>query len=275
MVAAWGLRQSFDFEGQAVACDTLGEGEPVVLIHGTPFSSYVWRDIARQLANSRKVYLFDLLGYGQSEMAEGQDVSLGVQNRVLAALLQHWDLERPQVIAHDFGGATALRAHLLDGCDYDRLLLIDPVAIRPWGSPFVQHVRRHEEAFAGVPDYMQTAILQAYIRGAVHRPISDDKLESYLAPWLGAFGKPAFYRQIAQMDTKYTDEIQGRYNTIRCPVRLLWGSEDEWIPIERGHELAGMIPDCEFVEIPGSKHLMQEDAPEAIVAAALRFFAGS
>lgn len=275
MAADWSLRQSFDFDGQAVAYDTLGEGDPVVLIHGTAFSSYVWRNIARELARDRKVYLFDLLGYGQSEMADGQDVSLGVQNRLLAALLRHWDLERPKVIAHDFGGATALRAHLLDGCEYDRLLLIDPVAIRPWGSPFVQHVRRHEEAFAGVPDYMQRAILQAYIRGAVHRPISDDELEPYLAPWLGALGKPAFYRQIAQMDIKFTDEIQDRYSSIRCPVTLLWGTEDAWIPIERGHELAGMIPDCEFVEVPGSGHLMQEDAPEAIVAAALRFFAGS
>jgi len=48
------------------------------------------------------------------------------------------------------------------------------------------------------------------------------------------------------------------------------GTEDEWIPIERGRELAAMIPNCEFTEIPGSGHLMQEDAPEAIVSAALR-----
>jgi pimeloyl-ACP methyl ester carboxylesterase len=166
----WRLTKSFDFNGQHVACETLGNGEPIVLIHGTPFSSYVWRSIARELARDYKVYLFDLLGYGQSEKTEGQDVSLGVQNILLAALLRHWGLERPKVIAHDFGGATALRAHLLDGCEYDRLLLVDPVAIRPWGSSFVQHVRCHEIAFAGMPDYLHRAVLQAYIRGAVHRP---------------------------------------------------------------------------------------------------------
>ena len=64
-----------------------------------------------------------------------------------------------------------LRAHLLDGCDYARLLMFDAVAIRPWGSPFVQHVRQHEAAFAGVPEYLQRAILAAYIRGAIARPI--------------------------------------------------------------------------------------------------------
>ncbi|MEJ2626194.1 MAG: alpha/beta fold hydrolase, partial [Pseudolabrys sp.] len=198
MESRWSLSKRFDYSGQSVAYDSFGQGEPVVLVHGTPFSSYVWRNIAREFARDRKVYVFDLLGYGQSEQADGQDVSLGIQNGVMAALLRHWRLERPKVIAHDFGGATALRAHLLDGCEYDRLLLFDPVAIRPWGSPFVQHVRNHEAAFAGVPDYLQRAILRAYIRGAIHRPISDEELEPYLAPWLGPAGQPAFYRQIAQ-----------------------------------------------------------------------------
>ena len=271
----WRLTKSFDFNGQSVAFDRFGTGDPVVLIHGTPFSSYVWRSIARELARDYEVHVFDLLGYGQSEKAEGQDVSLGVQNTVLAALLRHWRLDRPKVIAHDFGGATALRAHLLDGCDYEKLLLFDPVAIRPWGSPFVQHVRNHEIAFAGVPEYLHRAILQAYIRGAVHRPISEAELEPYLAPWLGPVGQPAFYRQIAQMDMKYTDEVQDRYGTIRCPVKLLWGAEDQWIPVERGRELASMIPNCDCSEIAGSGHLMQEDAPEAIIAAAMRFFASS
>jgi pimeloyl-ACP methyl ester carboxylesterase len=271
----WRLTKRFDFNGQSVAFDRFGTGDPVVLIHGTPFSSYVWRSIARELARDYEVHVFDLLGYGQSEKAEGQDVSLGVQNTVLAALLRHWRLDRPKVIAHDFGGATALRAHLLDGHDYDRLLLFDPVAIRPWGSPFIQHVRNHEIAFAGVPEYLHRAILQAYIRGAVHRPISEAELEPYVAPWLGPVGQPAFYRQIAQMDMKYTDEVQDRYGTIRCPVKLLWGAEDQWIPVERGRELASMIPNCDCSEIAGSGHLMQEDAPEAIIAAAMRFFASS
>ncbi len=271
MTTAWSLARVFSFAGQRVAWDVLGDGPPLVLVHGTPFSSYVWRDIAPRLARTHRVFLFDLLGYGQSEMHDGQDVSLGVQNRVLAALLDHWEISRPSVLAHDFGAATALRAHLLNGCDYSRLLMFDAVAIRPWGSPFVQHVRQHEAAFAGVPDYLQRAILAAYIRGAIARPMSDAELEPYLAPWLGPVGQPAFYRQIAQMDLKFTDEVQGRYGDIRCPVTLLWGVKDEWIPVARGRELAVMLGTA-LAEIPQAGHLMQEDAPEAIVAAALHFF---
>ena len=266
------LTRTFAFEGQTVAYDRLGDGPPVVLVHGTPFSSFVWRSIARELARSHSVFVYDLLGYGQSVKRIGQDVSLGIQNRLLAALLNHWALERPYVIAHDFGGATALRAHLLDGRDYAKLILIDPVAVRPWGSPFVQHVRRFEDAFAGVPDYIQRAILRAYIQGAAHKPLGGEVLDSYIEPWLGPIGQPAFYRQISQMDQRYTDEVQDAYGALRCPCLLLWGAADQWIPIDRGRVLARLIPGCELIEIADCGHLMQEDAPEAIVAAALRFF---
>src|SRR5579862_9290439 len=98
MTANWSLRRTFSFKGQRIAYDLIGEGPPLVMVHGTPFSSYVWRHIARELVRERQVVLFDLLGYGQSQMRAGQDVSLGVQNRVLAALLRHLELARPDVI---------------------------------------------------------------------------------------------------------------------------------------------------------------------------------
>ncbi len=268
----WSLGQRFDHQGQTIAYDIIGDGDPIVLVHGTPFSSYVWRRIAPELAHSRRVYLYDLPGYGQSEKRDGQDVSLGVQNGVFAALLDHWGLKNPDVIAHDFGAATVLRAHLLNGCDYRKLLLFDAVAIRPWGSPFVQHVRDNEQAFAGVPDYLQRAILRAYIGTAIHRDISDKDIDPYIAQWTGEVGQPAFYRQIAQMDLRYTDEVEDRYQDLRCPTLLLWGAEDQWLPLEQGRKFASRIPQCEFRAIVGSGHLMQEDAPEAIISAALSFF---
>ncbi|WP_395603108.1 alpha/beta fold hydrolase [Pseudomonas sp. B21128] len=54
-------------------------------------------------------------------------------------------------------------------------------------------------------------------------------------------------------------------------VQILWGEEDQWIPIERGRALHNMIPGSQFHPIPNAGHLVQEDAPEAIVAALLRF----
>lgn len=257
-------------EGNTIRWGMLGSGPPLVAIHGTPFSSQVWRRIVPLLADRRTVYFFDLAGYGMSEMRAGQDVSLGVQNRILAALFREWDLGRPDVLAHDFGGATALRAYYLDNLRYRSLTIFDAVALAPWGSPFVQHVRQHEAAFSGMPDYMHRALLKAYLQTAAHNPLPDDAFDVYSRPWLGPIGQPAFYRQIAQMDQKYTDEVQGQYGRMDCPVQVLWGEKDEWIPHERGETLAALISDQPLLSVANAGHLVQEDRPEIIVAAVLK-----
>lgn len=93
----------------------------------------------------------------------------------------------------------------------------------------------------------------------------------YMEPWLGVDGQSAFYRQIAQMDDRYTNEIEDRYGEVRCPVTIIWGEQDEWIPYKRGQTLAERIPNAGFHLISGASHLVQEDAPEAIVAIVLNF----
>ena len=263
------LDRNFHFDSRKVAWAKFGSGSPLVLVHGTPFSSQVWRRIAPQLVNRWTIYVFDLLGYGASEMEEGQDVSLGVQNRLLAALFKEWGLDRPDVLAHDFGAATALRGYFLNGLRYRTLTMFDAVALAPWGSPFVAHVRKHEAAFTGLPAYAHDALLRAYLQGAAYRPLNEDALEVYMRPWQGTTGQAAFYRQIAQMDQCYTDEIEKLYEPLDCPVTILWGEEDKWIPMERGEALASALSQRPLIRVPDAGHLVQEDAPEAIVAAML------
>jgi len=263
------LTETFAHNGNAVAWGQIGNGPPLVLIHGTPFSSQVWRRIAPLLASRFTVYFFDLIGYGQSEKREDQDVSLNVQNDLLAALFAHWNLDQPEVLAHDFGGATAMRAWHLNGLRYSRLTIFDAVVVRPWGSPFVAHVREHEAAFAGMPPYMHDALLRAYLQTAAYQPLSDEAFEVYMKPWLGEIGQPAFYRQIAQMDQAQTDEVQDQYGPMECDIRVLWGDKDDWIPLERGQEFADLIAGGQITQIVNAGHLVQEDAPEVLVAAML------
>lgn len=261
----WTLTQQFDSPFGTIVYDAFGAGDPLVMIHGTPFSSHVWRKFTPILAETHRVYVYDLVGYGQSEKRESQDVSLAVQSQALAALLDFWRIERPTIIVHDFGGATTLRAHILEQRDYKFIILIDPVAIAPWGSPFVRHVRQHFDAFAGVPAYIHDGILDAYIQDAAHQPLSAETLNAYKAPWTGEIGQAAFYRQIAQMDQRYTDDVQPHYPAIRCPVHLLWGENDGWIPISQGRRLHDMIPGATFQAISGAAHLVQEDQPDTLM----------
>lgn len=255
------LRETFVWNGRTVAWDRFGSGPPVVFLHGTPWSSALWRPLAEALAARFTVYLWDMPGYGQSSKDAAHAVDLGTQGELFAALLTEWRLERPHIVAHDFGGAVALRARLLHGARYRSLCLVDVVALAPWGSPFFTLVKQHAEVFAQLPAAVHRGAIEAYIRGASHRGLRDDELAMLVEPWLDELGQPAFYRQIAEADERFTDEIEPLYSTIDEPTHIVWGADDTWIPIDRAHRLQSSIPGSTLAIIEGAGHLIQFDAP--------------
>lgn len=254
----------FETEDGLVAWRREGAGPPVVLCHGTPWSSRLWDGIAAALAGSHTVYRWDMLGYGESSKHAGQDVSLAAQGQALARLLGHWELDAPHVVAHDYGGAVALRAHLLHGRQYASLALVDVVALSPWGSPFFRLVHDHAQVFEQLPPHLHIALVEAYIRSASANGLADDQMSWLVAPWAGDQGQAAFYRQIAQADEAYTDEIEGRYGTLTMPVHIVWGTDDAWLPASHAHRLHELMPGSGLTLVKGAGHLIQLDAPVAL-----------
>jgi pimeloyl-ACP methyl ester carboxylesterase len=260
----WVLGQRFETGAGAIAWDSLGQGPPVVLVHGTPWSSWTWRRVARDLAERFTVYVFDLLGFGASDKRDGQDVSLAAHGQRLAALLDFWELERPAIVAHDIGGAAALRAHLLHEREVASLALVDVVALAPWGSAFYRLVGEHRPVFEQLPAAIHEGVLRAYVATAQPRPLERDLEDALIAPWLGSAGQAGFYRQIAHGDERDTDEIEPLYGQVIAPTLVVWGESDPWLPLAQGRELARRIPAARLEVLPAAGHLVQEDAPDEL-----------
>jgi len=265
-MTGWHLDERFETSAGTVAAGAIGDGPPLVLAHGWPWSSYAWHRIIPSLAETHRVYWYDMPGYGRSEKREMQRTPLDVQGEVFAEMLSHWQLKRPRVVAHDVGGATTLRAHLLHGCDYERYVLMNVVAMRPWGSEFFDHVGRHVDAFTGLPPHIHEAVVKAYIQGALVNDIPDEDFQQLVEPWLSEEGRASFYRQFAQADERYTAEIEPSFGEIRCPVQILWGEDDPWIPLARGKALGALIPHASFETWPDVGHLPQLEAPDRVFA---------
>lgn len=267
------LGRTFEWRGRTVAWDAIGDGPPLVMLHGTPWSSWLWRPIAERLAEHFRVHLYDLPGYGASSKHPEHPVGLDVQGELLAELLPRWGLERPHVIAHDIGGAVALRARLLHGARFASLALVDVVALRPWGSPFFTLVQQHAAVFEQLPTAIHRGAVEAYIRGASHRGLQDAALAALIAPWLSDEGQSAFYRQIAHADERHTTEFEGQLGDLEEPVHIVWGERDAWIPPDRADRLQDAIPHASMTTVPEAGHLIQLDAPEALEAELLRWAA--
>jgi pimeloyl-ACP methyl ester carboxylesterase len=261
------LAQEFSWRGRSVRWDRAGSGPAVVFCHGTPWSSELWRPIAEALAPFFSVHLWDMPGYGESSKHPEHRVSLDVQGELFSDLLAFWGLESPHVVAHDFGGAVALRSHLLHGSRFTTLALVDVVALRPWGSDFFRLVAEHPDVFSRLPPAVHEGALRAYIRGASHRGLTPDALDWLSSPWLDELGQAAFYRQIAQADEAYTDAIEPLYPTIDAPVLVVWGHDDAWIPVDRAHRLSQLIPGARLQVIERAGHLVQLDQPAALATA--------
>jgi pimeloyl-ACP methyl ester carboxylesterase len=210
-------------------------------------------------------------GYGESSKHAKHRVSLDLQSELFTDLLTFWELGSPHVVAHDYGGAVALRAHLLHGSAFASMALVDVVALRPWGSDFFRLVRDHAEVFTALPSAIHEGALRAYISGASHRGLTPDALDALTRPWLDEVGQAAFYRQIAQADEAYTDQIESLYPTIDVPVLVVWGRDDAWIPVDRAHRLQQLIPSAHLTVIEQAGHLIQLDQPEALTATLTRW----
>jgi pimeloyl-ACP methyl ester carboxylesterase len=261
------LTDTFSWQGRRIAWARAGSGPAVVFCHGTPFSSRVWAPYAEALTDRFTVHLWDLAGYGRSSMDPRHRVAADVHAQAFTALLEHWGLDRPHVVAHDLGGLVSLRAHLVEGATYASLFLVDVVAIPPSGSPFFRFVQGHPDLLPQLPAYIHEAIVRAYVANATHRGLPGDQVDALVEPWLAAEGQPAFYRQIADFDLGHLEDNERRLGELDLPVRILWGTEDTWIPLETGRRFAELVPGAVLTEVPQAGHLVQYDAPVALATA--------
>lgn len=266
------LGRRIEVSGGEVAYEVFGQGPPLVLVHGTPSRGFIWRNVIPALARGRKVYVYDLPGFGESERGEGQDVSIAGQGRALAELVEAWGLTQPAVAGHDIGGGISLRAHLLEGVEVERLALLDPVVLAPWGTPTLKHVQANLEAYRTMPPGPFKAIVASHLRTAVSRPLAPEAHEAYLSQWRGEEGQEAYLRKDEQLAEEDTRALEPLLAEISIPVRIFWGEEDAWLDPALGERLRRGIPGSELEVIPGAGHFVMEDAPEMIAAELSRFF---
>lgn len=259
------LTERYEWQGRQIAWGRAGDGPAVVFCHGTPWSSVLWQRVADALSDRYTVYLWDMPGYGRSSKRQDHPVDFGVQADALDALVRQWGTTDPHVIAHDFGGAVSLRAHLVCGVDLASLMLIDVVAIPPSGSPFFKFVQDNPGLLGQLPGYIHRAIVRAYIGNASSGGLRADDLDDLVKPWTGSEGQTAFYRQIIDYDEVYLRENEELLANLDVPVHIVWGEQDAWIPVERADRLHELIPHSTVSTVAGSNHLIQLDAPERLM----------
>ena len=262
-----------------IAHGAYGTGDPVVLIHGTPSSSYIWRNVLPSLVEAGyHVHLFDLLGYGLSERPADLaiDTSVTGQVPIFEGLLEHWGLSDLHVIAHDIGGGVAQRFALQSPERVRSLTMIDVVSFDSWPSK-----RTHEQMQTGLdklinaPDAVHRAHFRDWLLSTVQKKerLEKTSMQTYLDFISGPVGQGSFFQhQVMHYDPKHTNEVAPRYPELgKLPVQLIWGEDDAWQVVDWAYKLHESIPDSELHVLNECGHFAMEDQPEQIVALLVDF----
>ncbi|GAB3553377.1 pimeloyl-ACP methyl ester carboxylesterase [Actinopolyspora lacussalsi] len=268
----WALSQRIRVPGGEVAAEVFGEGPPVVLVHGAPSWSYLWRGVVPSLARNHTVYVWDLPGFGDSRLAPGVWPSIELQARTLAELVDHWGLSEPGLVGHDIGGGIVMRAHLIEQVPTRGLALLDAAVLGPWNTPFTEHQQRYPQAYRTMPEDVFTDVIDKRLRSACHRRMSEEVAEAYLSQWSGQAGQNRWIDQVVSVSFNDTREAVAKLDRVTAPTLVLWGEQDQWLSTTTGDRLAAAIPGAQRANITAAGHFVAEDNPNDTADALLRFF---
>jgi pimeloyl-ACP methyl ester carboxylesterase len=260
---------------------TMGQGFPVVLLHGWPQSWYEWRHIMPGLAAKYRVIAPDLRGLGDSSRPlTGYDKKT-VGNDVWR-LLQRLNIGEFFLVGHDWGGPTAYAIAAAHPTAVRKLAILD-VAIPGDGSPNIsQGGRRWHHAFHQTPDLPEALItgredvyLGWFFRNYGHRPdvIPDTDIAEYLRVYrqpgalLAGFG---YYRAIPR-DIADNEAINATFK-LPMPVLALGGDSAWGRRMEVVESLRRMATDVRGGVIENCGHWMPEEQPAALLKQLLAFF---
>jgi haloalkane dehalogenase len=258
------------YDGLRLAHVDEGDGAPVVMLHGEPTWSFLWRKVAPPLLEAgRRVILPDLPGFGRSDKPIDRDwYSYDRHVHALAALLEELDILDATFVLHDWGGPIGLRLAVEQPERVARLVLMDTglfTGRRPMSDAwqrFAAFVERTEELPVGF----------LVRRGCASDP-GDEVAAAYDAPFpneaskAGARAFPAILPQAPDAPGAAEGaRVLAALREDRRPVLMLWGEHDLPLPPSAGEAFASALGRPAPAMVPGAGHYLQEDRGEQVGA---------
>ena len=256
-----------------VAYSDVGEGDPVVLLHGIPTWSYLYHDVIPLLAPHARVLAPDFLGHGYSDRRDRFDRSLRAQAEMILRWLDELGIVRATIVGHDTGGGVALILGIEHPERVQRLVLSNVVAYDSW--PIDDMIDLGNPNWREKPAAEVAAFVAEGLADGLHNAdrLTPEFARNIVAPYSDEEGKISLIRNASALNTNHTTMLIDRHKEIAAPTLVLWGVHDPWQTIGDGERLAEEIPGARLVRLDNASHWLQQDAPEDFAKATVEFIA--
>jgi Predicted hydrolases or acyltransferases (alpha/beta hydrolase superfamily) len=237
-----------------------GDGKPLVLVHGLGARGEDWRAMISTLsASGFHVYAPDLPGYGRSSRPADANYSIAMEEAAVVSFMQAMHVTRADVGGWSMGGWVSMKLALDHPEMVDKLAVYDSAGIYfpadfgpelfvPGDAPGVTRLMKMLSPHPGpMPNFVMRAVLRKIARNG----------------WV-------IQRSMSAM-TSGRDLLDFRLHDIRQPTLVVWGAEDELIPLSVGKTIHEGISDSSLVVIEGCGHLAPLECSEPVVDATVKF----
>lgn len=243
---------------------------PVLLIHGFPQSSWMWRHLLPALGEAGyRAYAPDMPGYGDSPPDPP-----GTWERKIEALERFrmaLGLERVHLAVHDWGGGIGLRW----ACDHAGAAASIVMSNTGFNPRWTWHDFGQTLRTPGLGERMLESLGRSEfgrVFGEASTGIDDDAIDRYFVALSDDEHRQNVLDLFRSGDMTKLEPYEGELRALGVPGLVIWGEQDPWLDVETGEHLGGQFDDVEMIRLPDVGHFPFEDVPERCAEAVLGFY---
>ena len=263
--------QFIEIDGMNVHYRDEGEGQTIVLLHGTGASLHTWDEWTNELKKTFRVIRLDLPAYGLTGPHPEKKYSLSDYSSFLNSFVESLDIDNFILSGNSLGGAIAWYYASEYPNKVELLSLLDPGGLynKEKQSPLVFRLARAP----GINKILRYVTPRFFIKNTLKEvyfdktKLTDKKIDTYRDLILRENNRESFINRSNSEPVDYTSRLK----LINCPTQIIWGNEDEWIPVENAKFFSKSIQNTRVDIMQETGHLPMEERPYESLELLLNF----
>ncbi len=253
-----------------------GKGDVILLLHGVPTSSWLYRKMIHELALNHRVIAPDMLGFGSSDSPPGYDIYEPAEHaKRLLGLMDSLEIENWTHVFHDAGGLWTWELIKASPSRVSNLIILNTIIYKEGFNPPITFKKglltKLIMALYSNGITTNTMLKGLFKGGLMQNNLTKEELQGYKTPLLEGKTKSLyhFFSKTCQELPNYEAVIKN----IAIPKLLIWGKHDSFLVFDKMKEKAinDLKLDTSNIHILDAKHFIQEEKPQIINSLILNF----